>query len=49
MIRDAQSSGTLVWPTPHASFAARPVEQRFTAGAAYVAGILHALHVGCIP
>jgi len=38
MNKNAQSPRTLVWPTPQASFAARPVEQRFTAGAAYVDG-----------
>jgi branched-chain amino acid aminotransferase len=38
MNKNAQSPRTLVWPTPQASFAARPVEARFTAGAAYVDG-----------
>jgi branched-chain amino acid aminotransferase len=37
MIKKAQAR-TLVWPTPQAKFAAQPVEQRFTAGAAYVDG-----------
>ena len=37
MIKKAQSR-TLVWPAPQANFAAQPVEQCFTAGAAYVDG-----------
>jgi branched-chain amino acid aminotransferase len=38
MMKNAQVPRTLVWPTPQANFAARPVEQRFAAGAAYVDG-----------
>jgi branched-chain amino acid aminotransferase len=38
MMKNAQVPRTLVWPTPQVNFAARPVEQRFAAGAAYVDG-----------
>jgi branched-chain amino acid aminotransferase len=38
MMKTGQPPRTLTWPTPQTSFAARPVEQRFTAGAAYVDG-----------
>jgi len=38
MIKDAQPPRPLVWPTPHANLLSQPVEQRFTAGAAYVDG-----------
>ena len=38
MIKDAKSPRPLVWPTPHANLPSQPVEQRFTAGAAYVDG-----------
>ena len=38
MIKDAESTRTLVWPTPSHGFSSKPVEQRFTAGAAYVDG-----------
>ena len=38
MIKDAESPRTLVWPTPSHGFPSKPVEQRFTAGAAYVDG-----------
>jgi branched-chain amino acid aminotransferase len=38
MMKNAQVPRTLVWPAPQADFAARPVEQRFSAGAAYVDG-----------
>jgi len=38
MTKDAQPPRTLVWPTTHAKFPSPPVEQRFTAGAAYVDG-----------
>jgi branched-chain amino acid aminotransferase len=38
MIKNAQLPRTLVWPTPQTSLAPRPVEARFTAGAAHVNG-----------
>ncbi len=38
MTKDAQSPRNLVWPAPHTSLPAPPVEERFTAGAAYVDG-----------
>ncbi len=38
MIKNASAPGTLVWPLPRASLPSVPVEQRFTAGVAYVEG-----------
>lgn len=38
MIKNASAPGTLVWPLPRASLPSVPVEQRFTAGVAYVDG-----------
>jgi len=38
MIKNASAPGTLVWPLPRASLPSAPVEQRFTAGVAYVEG-----------
>jgi branched-chain amino acid aminotransferase len=38
MTKDAQPPRNLVWPAPHTSLHAPPVEERFTAGAAYVDG-----------
>lgn len=49
MIKTTQAPGTLVWPVPDPGFPARPVEQRFAAGAAYVEGQFCPLEEARIP
>jgi branched-subunit amino acid aminotransferase/4-amino-4-deoxychorismate lyase len=49
MIKNASAPGALVWPLPRASLPSAPVEQRFTAGVAYVDGQFWPIEEARIP